>query len=693
MYTMTKRPRRSTQCFVAALGVVGLAMARNAAASTIRDDTPDSDYTSLSAQSQYAAEGVIDVITSTEDVLGSGTLVAPDWVLTAAHVVTENEMGPAFPASEVSFGQGAVTTEFTAQPDSISQVVVESGYDGNGSSQGNDLALVQLSAPITNVAPATILPLSMEGMELGQVATMVGYGETGTGLTGAQSDSAGTRRAVQNVLDAFGDSFVTGGTPKHPVTYNYTPTGFDVSSNVVLSDFDDPHSTSLSRMGSDLPLPLEGSTAPGDSGGGVFITLDGQTYLAANTEFGLTVTGATPESKYGEVDGYTRLATPMSTDFIDQTLVSDSSWNQSGGGTWASIANWSGNQIPEYMTATANFGDAITAPSTVTLDANWTAGVVNFDSANSYTIAPGNGGTLTLNNGSAAASIVDSGGAHFITAPIVLSSNLQVNVVNAVDSITLSGNISGSGGIATSGSGTVTLGGSNSYSGPTAATSGTLIVASPAALPASGTLTIGSSQGVATVQLASGGGLFEQAALSVSPGSTLDLTNNALVINYATGPSPVSTIQSLLASAYDKGAWDGTGITSSTAAAGGGVFSIGYADGSIDAGTPALPGQVLIEYTLAGDANLDGTVNLTDLLSLLNSYGETGQDWADGDFNYDGSVNLSDLLILLNNYGQSTSVGATGLSASSVSAVPEPQVLGIFLVSGLGLLSRRRRPA
>jgi hypothetical protein len=84
-------------------------------------------------------------------------------------------------------------------------------------------------------------------------------------------------------------------------------------------------------------------------------------------------------------------------------------------------------------------------------------------------------------------------------------------------------------------------------------------------------------------------------------------------------------------------------------------------------------------------------VNITDLLSLLNNYGDTGADWAEGDFNYDGTVNITDLLMLLNNYNQSaTQVAASRADFTAALAVPEPASIGVLLACGLGLLSRRR---
>ena len=49
-------------------------------------------------------------------------------------------------------------------------------------------------------------------------------------------------------------------------------------------------------------------------------------------------------------------------------------------------------------------------------------------------------------------------------------------------------------------------------------------------------------------------------------GGTLDLADNDLIVDY-TGASPISTIASELATAYNHGAWTGGGLTSSQAAA------------------------------------------------------------------------------------------------------------------------------
>ncbi|MGA2230640.1 MAG: dockerin type I domain-containing protein, partial [Tepidisphaeraceae bacterium] len=331
------------------------------------------------------------------------------------------------------------------------------------------------------------------------------------------------------------------------------------------------------------------------------------------------------------------------------------------------------------------------------------------------TIAAGNGGSLILDNGPNPATITDAGGTHFITAPVTLNTSVTLDVQNVGNSLTLSGPISGAGGVTSTGNGTVVLSGNNSYAGSTSVTGGTLIVASAAALPSATALTVGNGSSRATMQLANGIGQASVSSLTINSGATLDITNNALAINYVAGSSPAATIRQYLAEGYDGDTWLGFGITSSTAAGNPGLYSVGYADGNADAGTAAGPNQVLVKFTLAGDANLDGTVNFADLLVVAQNFNHALDthgnpiDWADGDFNYDGVVNFADLLLVAQNFNQTLGAGQLEQLPGSFSAawnlaladirqtqsdnVPEPAMGAVLGVGAAGLLTYRRRRA
>ena len=138
--------------------------------------------------------------------------------------------------------------------------------------------------------------------------------------------------------------------------------------------------------------------------------------------------------------------------------------------------------------------------------------------------------------------------------------------------------------------------------------------------------------------------------------SKLDLTDNDMAILYGTGTSPLPTVAADIKTAYDNKAWDKPGITSSIAKTMPGVTALGYGEASTLGDTwfdsLLLGGNaVLVKYTLVGDANLDGTVNLSDYNTMIAHF-NAAATWTGGSFDYSGSVGLADFNDVLGNFNQ-----------------------------------------
>lgn len=149
------------------------------------------------------------------------------------------------------------------------------------------------------------------------------------------------------------------------------------------------------------------------------------------------------------------------------------------------------------------------------------------------------------------------------------------------------------------------------------------------------------------------------------------------------------------------------------------VALVGFGGGQFDAVTYTPPTGLeglMLELTyfskavhvdahgLPGDANLDGTVDLTDLTILAINF-ETPFEtrrWRKADFNFDGLTDLSDLTILAINFGATVSNGAmvpgSGADVATLAAavglnlnsVPEPATVCVVLLGAVAAGRRRR---
>ena len=161
-----------------------------------------------------------------------------------------------------------------------------------------------------------------------------------------------------------------------------------------------------------------------------------------------------------------------------------------------------------------------------------------------------------------------------------------------------------------------------------------------------------------------------------------------------------SAIFNLLADGYNAGGWNGSGIMSSSAG-GGGLFALGYGESAdlldMSAGeTETWRGQavdatsILIRFTYAGDATLDGFISGDDYSAIDFASGTPGADgWSNGDFNYDGLISGDDYAIIDFNLvaqGPPLGAGATG----GIAAVPEPASSVACALALVAAAARRR---
>ena len=88
---------------------------------------------------------------------------------------------------------------------------------------------------------------------------------------------------------------------------------------------------------------------------------------------------------------------------------------------------------------------------------------------------------------------------------------------------------------------------------------------------------------------------------------------------------------------------------------------------------------------LAGDSNLDGSVDATDLNNLALNWRRNVTEWSGGDFTADGIVNAADLNALALNWRNSIA-----MASATNAPVPEPSVLALAVpIAGIALFWRR----
>ena len=277
----------------------------------------------------FAATGQVGITEGAASFSGTGVLIANDWVLTAAH----NWTNASVTALTFTVGGTLYTGNLAQRPQhplwNTSPAPLANATVGI--SQGWDIALFRLTAPVVGITPAQLYTGSGE---LGSQAYTLGFGRTGTGTTPVTNNVSGSIHAISNTIDRT-TSQTSGGFPGGQLFYDFD-SGVAAGNTLVTAGLPDaPTSsfmttlnpagtiagtTSTTTQVKNGAITIEGGTAQGDSGGPTFI-LDGGAWKVA----GITSWGVNPADNYGanglygDVTAVTRVSTQVA--WINSILV------------------------------------------------------------------------------------------------------------------------------------------------------------------------------------------------------------------------------------------------------------------------------------------------------------------------------------------------------------------------------------
>src|SRR5205809_34832 len=389
-------------------------------------------------------------------------------------------------------------------------------------------------------------------------------------------------------------------------------------------------------------------------------------------------------------------------------------WTGASNPNWKTNGNWLGGAAP-----TGNGGENLVFPSGA---ANLTNNNnLKGTSFNSITIS-GSGYTVGGNATTLTGSLADSSvaGTNTISLGLTFAATRTVTVSNAATTLTISGVISGAGGLTKSGSGTVTLSAANTYTGVTTINVGTIAIAADAGLgaapgaPTAGKLTFGGGtlRTTASFTVAANRGIALTGAgtISTDPGTTLTyggiiagaspLTKAGTGTLIVSGANTYTGATAISAGTLQLGATNAVPSGSAVTVSGGATFDLrGFSDGIgslAGAGTVTSGAAGAVTLTAGGNnasttfsgliQNGSGTVALTKT--------GTGTLTLSGANTYSGATTVSaGVLDVQNNTALGATAGATTVAGGAALqlegsglVVAEPVTLNGTGIAGGGAL-------